>query len=48
MEKLTVGQALSLSFAVGLGFVLGSFVGSFLQYLITNYAINPLLRNLVG
>ena len=33
-----------LAFLVGLGWTLGTFLGSFIQYLLTQFAINPLLR----
>jgi hypothetical protein len=48
METLTVRKALALSAAVGLGWVLGSFLGSFIQYLLTTFALNPILARLVG
>jgi hypothetical protein len=48
MGSLTVRRAALLAFVVGLGWTLGLFLGSFIQYLVTTFAINPVLSHLVG
>ena len=39
-------SALSAAFAVGLGWVLGSFIGSFIQWVLNHHVINPLIEKL--
>jgi len=48
MDKLTVRHAALLAFVAGLGWTLGVFLGSFVQYLLTTFAISPILARLVG
>jgi len=48
MDSLTVRRAVLLGFVVALAWSFGAYLASFVQFLLTQLVLNPLLRNLLG